>query len=464
MTTSPVSTKIPTVVLVGNPNVGKSVIFGRLTGRYATVSNYPGTTVDVSSGVSWLAGGKWRVVDTPGVNSLWPSSEDERVTRDFLLKERPDVILNVLDAKNLARGLMSTLELADFQIPMVVALNLADEALDRGLDLDAATLSRRLGVPVVKTVATTGEGLAALKKAVETAAVPKLLGTDVDEIRNGLQVLSSALPDDAPASRAVRLALLAGDDSVLTWGAGGASSADLYSAAQRVRDRFARPPRQLLFEARDGRVRELCAEVISVRGRLGPGLSHRLGVWALRPWPGFLIAGVVLYAVYQFVGVFGAGTAVDFLENTVFAEWITPGATWLIDRFFPWPFVRDILVGPYGVVSMAFSYAFALILPIVATFFIAFGLLEDSGYLPRLSVLLDRVFRLMGLNGRAVLPMILGLGCDTMATMTTRILDTKKERIIVTLLLALTVPCSAQLAVILGMAAGLSPRVLMVWL
>jgi ferrous iron transport protein B len=141
-----------------------------------------------------------------------------------------------------------------------------------------------------------------------------------------------------------------------------------------------------------------------------------------------------------------------------------PGAAWLVDEILPWAFTRDILVGPYGVISMAFSYAFALILPIVATFFLAFGLLEDSGYLPRLSVLLDRVFRLMGLNGRAVLPMILGLGCDTMATMTTRILDTKKERMIVTLLLALTVPCSAQLAVILGMAAGLSPKVLGVWL
>lgn len=455
---------VATLVLVGNPNVGKSVIFGRLTGRYATVSNYPGTTVDVSSGVTWLAGKKWRVVDTPGVNSLWPSSEDERVTRDFLLKERPDVILNVLDAKNLARGLMSTLELVDFKIPMVVALNLADEALDRGLDLDAVALSRRLGVPVVKTVATTGEGLPALKKAVENAAVPRFLETDSSEIREALQTLSSVVPADVPFSRAIRLALLAGDDTVLTWGAGGAHSPDVYSAALRERNRFARPPRQIIFESRDGRIREMCAEVISQRGRLAPGLSHRLGVWALRPWPGFLIVGFVLYAVYQFVGVFGAGTAVDFLENTVFAEWITPGVTWLIDKFLPWAFLRDILVGPYGVVSMAFSYAFALILPIVATFFIAFGLLEDSGYLPRLSVLLDRVFRLMGLNGRAVLPMILGLGCDTMATMTTRILDTKKERIIVTLLLALTVPCSAQLAVILGMAAGLSPRVLGVWL
>jgi ferrous iron transport protein B len=106
-----------TLVLLGNPNVGKSVIFGRLTGKYATVSNYPGTTVEVSSGVSWLAGEAWRVVDTPGVNSLYPSSEDERVTRDFLLKDRPEVVLNVLDSKNLARGLMTSLELAEFGIP-----------------------------------------------------------------------------------------------------------------------------------------------------------------------------------------------------------------------------------------------------------------------------------------------------------------------------------------------------------
>jgi ferrous iron transport protein B len=451
-----------TLALVGNPNVGKSVIFGRLTGKYVAVSNYPGTTVEVSSGVTWVAGGKWRVVDTPGVNSLWPSSEDERVTRDFLLKERPDVVVNVLDSKNLSRGLMSTLELAEFGIPLVVALNLADEAMDRGIDVDPATLSERLGVPVVPTVATTGEGMAHLKKAIERAAVPTVSGSDSPAILDGLRALATDCPDNVPGSRAVRLALLAGDDTVLT-GAGGILDSVLFRAAEVARGRFARPPRQILFEAREARVREICAEAVSVRGRLPPRLSQRLGVWALQPWPGFLIAGVILYAVYQFVGVFGAGTAVDFLENTVFGQWITPGATWLIEKFLPWTFAREILVGPYGVISMAFSYAFALILPIVATFFIAFGLLEDSGYLPRLSVLLDRVFRLMGLNGRAVLPMILGLGCDTMATMTARILDTKKERIIVTLLLALTVPCSAQLAVILGMAAGLSLKVFVVW-
>ena len=456
--------RVKTLVLVGNPNVGKSVIFGRLTGKYATVSNYPGTTVEVSSGVSWLAGEKWRVVDTPGVNSLWPSSEDERVTRDFLLKERPDVVLNVLDSKNLSRGLMSTLELAEFGIPVIVALNLADEALDRGIAVDAAALSRRLGVPVVPTVATTGEGMAELKKSVDQAALLALSGSDSPDLRDGLQALAAHCPVTVPGSRAVRLALLAGDDTVLTWGGAVGSESELFKAAESARSRFARPARQILFEGRESLIRAMVAEAVSVRGRLAPRLSQRLGVWALRPWPGFLIAGIVLYGVYEFVGVFGAGVAVNFLENTVFGKWITPGSAWLVAKILPWAFTRDLLVGPYGVISMAFSYAFALILPIVATFFLAFGLLEDSGYLPRLSVLLDRVFRLMGLNGRAVLPMILGLGCDTMATMTTRILDTKKERMIVTLLLALTVPCSAQLAVILGMAAGLSPKVLGVWL
>lgn len=468
MSTLGSSSNRKTLVLLGNPNVGKSVIFGRLTGKYATVSNYPGTTVEVSSGVSWLAGEPWRVVDTPGVNSLYPSSEDERVTRDFLLKDRPDVVMNVLDSKNLSRGLMTTLELVEFGIPLIVVLNLADEALDRGIVVDTEALSRRLGVPVVRTVATTGEGMGELKKAMERATPSVVCPSHSSEIEGALQSLSPLLAKDFPGSRAVRLALLSGDDTVLTWaGAGsgpGVSESDLFKAGEKERARFARPPRQILFEGRDARVREICAEVLSVRGKLAPRISQRLGVWALRPWPGFLIAAIVLYFVYEFVGVFGAGTAVNFLEGTVFGQWITPGATWVIGKVLPWTFARDILVGPYGVISMAFSYAFALILPIVATFFLAFGLLEDSGYLPRLSVLLDRVFRLMGLNGRAVLPMILGLGCDTMATMTTRILDTKKERIIVTLLLALTVPCSAQLAVILGMAAGLSPKVLGVWL
>jgi len=453
------------LALVGPPNVGKSVLFHHLTGTYATVSNYPGTTVELSSGWCRLGEHRWKVTDTPGVNALLPSSEDERVTRDFLLREKPDVVLHVLDGKNLKRGLLLTLELADYGIPFVVALNLNDEALARGIAVDGRGLERWLGVPVTATVATTGEGIEDLKKSLSQAK-RSLPCVYPPEIELSLLRLKSFFSEKSSSARAVGLALLSGDDTVLTCGLtdSAATEQSLYEASQAERARYARDPRSLIFSDREGRAREMVAETVTVQGGLKPAFSQRLGRWALRPWPGYLLAVVILYAVYEFVGVFGAGVAVNFLENTVFGKFITPLAVVLTNKFIPWPMVRDMLTGPYGVVSMAFAYAFALILPIVATFFLAFGLLEDSGYLPRLSVLLDRVFRLMGLNGRAVLPVLLGLGCDTMATMTTRILDTKKERIIVTLLLALTIPCSAQLAVILGMTAGLSPRVLLVWL
>lgn len=454
-----------TLALVGNPNVGKSVVFNRLTGKYVAVSNYPGTTVDLARGLGSLPGGAWSVVDTPGVNSLIPFSEDERVTRDVLLRERPDAVVNVLDAKNLRRGLRLTLELAEYGLPMVLALNLTDEALDRGITVDARRLSQRLGVPVVATVATTGDGIADLKAAVGRAAVPSLSVSHAPEVSSALKELESAWRADVPSRRAVASALLAGDDGVLTWApAASLPERSLFDKAAALRTAFVRPARQMIFDARESLVREIEAEVLRQEGQISPTWAAKLGNWSMRPWPGYLIVAAVLYSTYQFVGVFGAGTAVDFMENTLFGEWLVPAASRLIKAVVPWVFLQDMLVGEYGALSMAMTYAIALILPIVSTFFLAFGLLEDSGYLPRLSVMLDRVFRLMGLNGRAVLPIVLGLGCDTMATVTTRILDTRKERIVVTLLLSLTIPCSAQLAVILGMTAGLSPRVFAIWL
>jgi ferrous iron transport protein B len=155
---------------------------------------------------------------------------------------------------------------------------------------------------------------------------------------------------------------------------------------------------------------------------------------------------------------------VDWMQSVVFQQWINPNATKLLDSLHPPPFVHNLLVGEYGVLTMAVTYAIAIVLPVVLTFFTFFGILEDTGYLPRLAVLLNRAFRRIGLNGKAVLPMVLGLGCDTMATLTTRILDSKKESTIVTLLLALGVPCSAQLGVIMAMLSPLGPIAIVIWL
>jgi ferrous iron transport protein B len=376
--------------------------------------------------------------------------------------------VQVLDAKNLRRGLRLTMELAEFGRPMVIVLNMMDEALERGLKIDSERIGEILGVPVVETVATTGDGISDLKRAVARAAVPTAAVTYPGEIERALEKFNGSIRPDYGARRAVSLALLSGDESALAWAHRGlsrdGSEAALLKTASSAASAFVRPPRLLVFDARDAWAAQAAAETVSVGGRIPAKWSARIGRWCMRPWPGYLIAAGVLWLMYQFVGVFGAGTAVDYLENTVFGQYLTPAAEKLIETFLPWEFLQDMLVGPYGVISMAFTYAFALILPIVTTFFLAFGLLEDSGYLPRLSVMMDRLFRAMGLNGRAVLPMVLGLGCDTMATVTTRVLDTHKERIIVTILLSLTIPCSAQLAVILGMTAGMSWKIMTLWL
>jgi ferrous iron transport protein B len=195
----------------------------------------------------------------------------------------------------------------------------------------------------------------------------------------------------------------------------------------------------------------------------GRNIAQTFGRYAMDPVYGIPVLLGVLLLAYGFVGVFGAGYLVDLLEKSFFEGWVVPAVTAVLDRFVPSAFLRDFLVGPYGMISMALSYAVAIVLPIVGTFFLGFGILEDSGYLPRLAVMVDRVFKKIGCNGKAVLPMILGLGCDTMATLTTRILETRKERVIVTLLLALGVPCSAQLGVILGMLSDVGPVATITW-
>ncbi len=192
--------------------------------------------------------------------------------------------------------------------------------------------------------------------------------------------------------------------------------------------------------------------------------TEKLSRLMINPFTGIPLLLVVLYyGVYKFVGGFGAGTVVNFIEKDIFENIINPWVTQIFNSVIPWQILRGLFVGEYGMITLGVRYAVALILPIVTTFFIAFAIIEDTGYLPRLALLIDRLFKKIGLTGRAVIPMVLGLGCDTMATMVTRTLPTKRERIIATILLALAVPCSAQLGVILSLLEG-NPRGLWVWL
>ena len=465
------------LILVGNPNVGKSVVFGALTGKYVTVSNYPGTTVEVTRGSATLRGEPWHVMDTPGTNNLLPMSEDEQVTRDILLVERGCVCLQVCDAKNLRRGLLLSAQLAEAQVPFLLALNMADEAATRGIRIDAERLSRELGVDVVPTVAVQRVGLAAVADRIAEARPSGFLPRYDEAIEEALGDILPLMPSRAGLGRrALAIMALVGDESLRAHLAASLTEADLAridAVRRRVAARYPESLRFVIARQRLVAVDRLHDAVVSRGGVSGAGrLGRQLGAWSTHPVLGVPVLAAVLFACYEFVGVFGAKTAVDFLENEVFYRRLVPWLDALVRWAVPAGRIQEFLVGPagvpfrehagflvgkYGLFSMGLSYGMAIVLPIVATFFVAFSVLEDSGYLPRLAVMVNRVFKRMGLNGKAVLPMVLGLGCDTMATMTARIMETRKERIIVTLLLALGVPCSAQLAVIFAMLAGVSP-------
>jgi ferrous iron transport protein B len=455
------------VILIGNPNVGKSVIFNYLTGKYVTVSNYPGTTVEVSTGTLSAHGKKLQVLDTPGVNSLIPMSEDEKVTRDILLKEPKSYLVQVIDTKNIRRGLLISLQLLEMGLPFIVLLNMWDEAKSRGIEIKIQTLSEILGAPILKTVATRQKGLEKIKENLETQPPSSISINYPDAIESGVSKITSLLPEAPISKRSLALMLLSGDDSLAEWLRMNLSETNVLQIEkirQEIQIHLVDSIGYLINQARLRKVDELLSKVMGLRGEAPKSISSFLGNLSIHPFWGIPILLFILWATYEFVGVFGAQTSVKFLEETLFGKWLLPPITYLFQRFIPIPFFQEFFIGPYGVITMALTYAVAIVLPIVGCFFLVFGLMEDSGYLPRLAVMTNQIFKKMGLNGKAVLPMVLGLGCDTMATMTTRILETEKDRTIVTLLLALAVPCSAQLGVILGMFASLPALYLFMWI
>jgi ferrous iron transport protein B len=460
------------IALVGQPNVGKSVIFHRLTGRYVNVSNYPGTTVEVTRGALRDRPGQM-LLDTPGVLTLPARSEDEQATAHILLNEQLKTLVQVGDAKNLRRTVQLALLLAEAGVPMVLALNMMDEVRARGMTFDTGRLATELGLSVVPTVATGNEGIAALSSAMDVAKVPVFRLAYANDIEATVDDLVGMLPKAHLSGRVIALLYLAGDKATETWLASqaekqaGSQNIDLSALAARrelLQEKFTEPLAEVLQRARMTAADAIVQRVMKNAGQTGNALVQRIGQWSVHRWYGWPIVALVLYAVYAFVGQFGAGVLVGLLENDLFKGIINPWFQQLVTTWVPFVWLQQLLVGPYGLWTMGMTYAIALILPIVTTFFIAFGILEDSGYFARLSVLSNRAFKMLGLNGRAILPMVLGLGCVTMATLTTRILHTPRERLIVTFLLALAIPCSAQLGVVMGMLASYGMGAFLIWL
>lgn len=289
----------------------------------------------------------------------------------------------------------------------------------------------------------------------------KSLNLTYDEvIENSINEIVKYLKAEYVLSkRSIALLLLQGDtdmmESVET--SEGSNFVKISDIVNGVKKHYNKPLNYVVSLNRQKKVQEVTDKYVTKTDKSENTITDLLSRITMNPITGIPILLLVLYfGLYKFVGEFGAGTIVDFLEENIFGEYINPWVDNLVTAYIPWHWLQELIARDYGIVTLGIRYAVAIILPIVGTFFIAFSIIEDTGYLPRLALLVDRVFKKIGLNGRAVIPMTLGFGCDTMATMVSRTLETKRERFIATLLLALAIPCSAQLGVIMALLAGQS--------
>jgi ferrous iron transport protein B len=449
------------IALAGNPNVGKSVLFHALTGRYATVSNYPGTTVDVSHGK--IVKLNATLIDTPGMHSLVPVTEEEKIARRILLDS--DLVVHVMDAKNVERMLPFTLQLIEAGFSVVLVLNAVDEAERYGIEINEVELSRRLGIPVVKTIATQRKGISELRKV-----IGDILSGNMDArgkrrinfsqpIERHLSTLEMMIKRDYGINRRV-IAILAllGDDEIVKSLRGEENYERIVEHLREIRTSIPSLPYEIQREIHEN-AKEILAGVLKFKEEAGVG--KKLSDISLNPYFSIPMAAASLLFIYFFAGVVGAQILVDFID-TYFERFINTPLNEFLERNVPEYWIRELIGGDYGIVTLGLRYAVAIVFPIVTTFFIAFSLLEDSGFLPRLSYLLDSFFKKIGLSGRAVIPLVLGTGCGTMATIVTRTLESRRERLIATLLLAVGIPCSAQLGVMIGIAPDL--RAFSIWM
>jgi ferrous iron transport protein B len=457
------------IAIVGSPNVGKSSIFNALSGKYATVSNYPGTTVEVFRAQIHHQGAAYELIDTPGMYGLLPLSEEERVARDIFIEEKPDLIVHVGNARELERTLILTLQLMEMGVPLILVLNMMDEAASAQMHIDTTALSRLLEVPVIPAVCVRNRGIAQLKSAMYApqyrAAVPRQALPDI--IATGRARIMSYLHGSYGVPRNVAALLYLQNDpqieEMVITQEKTADAEDVADARRAVEGALTHPVEYVVNLAVRDSARHIVHKVLKQRMRVIASRQVFLDRLTLSPVAGLpLLAAFIYFGLYKLVGEVGAGMMVNWIEKNVFENAVNPFFTQLFSRV-PYEAVRTLFVGDYGIITLGLRYAVAIILPIVGMFFLVFSIAEDSGYLPRMGALLDRLFKKIGLSGRAVIPMVLGVGCGTMATMVTRILPTKRERIIATLLLSLAIPCSAQLGVIMALLSK-RPGAFFIWI
>ncbi|MFZ2473259.1 MAG: ferrous iron transporter B [Methanothrix sp.] len=377
------------ILLMGNPNVGKSVIFSRLTGIEVISANYPGTTVEYTEGRMKLGEQMATLVDAPGVYSLDPTTRVEEVS-GMIFSKGADVVVNVIDATNLERNLNLTLQILERGVPTVVALNLWDAATRKGIEIDLAALEKELGVPVVATVAVSGQGIRDLVEALARAKTPPAI-------------------------------------------------------------HFASP------DQRWARIGEIAARTQKVMHR-HPSFFDRLEDISIKPLTGIPIAVLVLYLSFSLV--IEAGELLQLkITDPIFIAY-SQFISNVVESHISSPLLHDILIGTspellksFGILTTGLYIPLGVVLPFLIPFYLVLGVLEDIGYLPRLSIILDAFMHRIGLHGAAILPCVLGMGCSVPAVLSVRILESPKQRYLAATLMTMAIPCASQSAMIFGMLA-----------
>ncbi|MDX9841003.1 MAG: Fe(2+) transporter permease subunit FeoB [Desulfobulbus sp.] len=448
-----------TIGLVGNPNCGKTTLFNRLTGARQRVGNWPGVTVDRKSGSCRCGDRRLAVIDTPGIYALAAASLDEQVTRDFLLSGEADVVVNIVDATNIERNLYLTSQLLEMRVPLVVALNMMDVAEERRLAIDVAGLAARLGCPVVAMTASRNRGVDELKQAIlETAGhrhtppqvvvMPAAVATARDTLAASLQ--EAGLGGEAD-NRWLALKLLEGDEQVenaLVPHPEVGEQATLLRA--RIEDQEGEEADIVIASARYAFISALTSAVVENRGEVSASLSDRIDRVVLSRVFGLPLFLAAMYLVFLFTINLG-GAFIDFFDQLAGVLFVDGLATLLTFLHAPDWLIAVLATGIGGGLQ-----TMATFIPPIGCMFICLSFLEDSGYMARAAFVMDRFMRLIGLPGKAFVPLLVGFGCNVPAIMAARTLDSERDRIL-TVMMAPFMSCGARLPVYALFAAAFFP-------
>lgn len=446
--------------LAGNQNSGKTTLFNQLTGSNQHVGNFPGVTVDRKDG-------KIRdhefatVVDLPGIYSLSPYTSEEIVTRDFLIENKPDGIINIVDATNIERNLYLSLQLIELGIPMVLALNMMDEMRASGRSVDVAALSKRLGIPVIPISASKGEGIHELVDTAIATAQAKLVPTIEDfcsgTVHRCIHSIAHLIEDHAQRlnvpMRFAATKLIEGDPPMTKKLGLSQNELDaIEHMIQEMENELGTDREAALADMRYNFIENVCRDTVN-KGGINVGRQRSIKIDSILTHKFFalpIFVGIMLLVFFLTFGVIGQPLS-DLLSSGI--DWLNGEIAQSLKALNVNPVMRSLIVkGILTGVGSVISF-----LPIIVTLFLFLSILEDSGYMARVAFVMDKPLRKLGLSGRSIVPMLIGFGCTVPATMSTRTLASERDRKM-TIMLTPYMSCSAKLPIYAAFTAAFFPR------